>query len=95
MTEITVVNAADDEYVAQSYGVAPFATASESPGFERQKTFGKRLHCYGIKDAIQEHERGPRFRQSAKCLGSAARRHERQRLLPRERAGATVISWRV
>ncbi|MEZ4263689.1 MAG: LuxR C-terminal-related transcriptional regulator [Polyangiaceae bacterium] len=47
-----VVTAADDEYVAQSYLVTPFGTASSAPGFHRQVTFGRRLHKYGIHDAI-------------------------------------------
>lgn len=49
---IDVITSADDEYVAQSYLVTPFATASERPGFERQRTFGRRLHKYGVYDAI-------------------------------------------
>lgn len=49
---VDVVTSADDEYVAQSYLVTPFGTASEQPGFDRQRTFGRRLHKYGIKDAI-------------------------------------------
>jgi DNA-binding CsgD family transcriptional regulator len=49
---IDVITAADDEYVAQSYLVIPFGTASEQPGFERQRTFGRQLHKYGIKDAL-------------------------------------------
>jgi DNA-binding CsgD family transcriptional regulator len=49
---IDVVNSADDEYVQQSYLVVPFATASERPGFDRQRTWGRRLHKHGIRDAI-------------------------------------------
>lgn len=47
-----VVTAADDEYVAQSFLVTPYGTASEQPGFDRQRTWGRRLHKYGIKDAL-------------------------------------------
>ncbi len=49
---VDVINAADDEYVASSYLVTPFGTASEQPGFERQRTWGRRLHKYGIHDAL-------------------------------------------
>lgn len=49
---IDVVNSADDDYVRQSFLVVPFGTASEQPGFERQRTFGRRLHKYGIKDCL-------------------------------------------
>lgn len=47
-----VVRAADDEYVASSYLVTPFGTASDHPGFDRQITFQRRLGPYGVKDAI-------------------------------------------
>ena len=49
---IDVINAADDDYVATSYLVTPFGTASEQPGFDRQVTFRKRLEPYGIRDAM-------------------------------------------
>jgi DNA-binding CsgD family transcriptional regulator len=49
---IDVITSADDEYVAQSYLVTPFGTASERPGFDRQVTFDRRLGKHGIKDAL-------------------------------------------
>ena len=49
---IDVIRAADDDYVAQSFLVTPFGTASEQPGFDRQRTFGRRLHKFGIQDAL-------------------------------------------
>ena len=49
---VDVITSADDDYVAQSYLVTPFGTASEQPGFDRQVTFSRRLGTYGIRDAI-------------------------------------------
>lgn len=49
---IAVLSAADDDYVAQSYLVTPYGTASEQPGFDRQRSWDEHLQKYGIADAL-------------------------------------------
>jgi DNA-binding CsgD family transcriptional regulator len=49
---VATLQSADSDYVDNSYLVLPFGAASEVPGFDRQPSFPRYMHRYGIYDAV-------------------------------------------